>query len=236
MRDIGKNIRDLRTRKNLTQDELAEQLFVTRQTVSNYEIGKSRPDIDMLVKISDVLETDINELLYGPAKTPDRKKEFTNFDINLGICITLWAAMFLLDDITLDLYQHSYHTFPRALQYWVLYPFAFFCSGYTLMQLLSLFTGLRPVTGKYAKWVRRGILAVLIGTFAFLFPFFLNMAIDSIRYIIYKAQAAGSGFRYSAYVKATVIHTFLLQILGNCPWILALFGGTLWLVQKPKNK
>ena len=55
MRDIGKNIRQLRTAKNLTQDELAEKLFVTRQTVSNYETGKSRPDVEMLVKISDIL-------------------------------------------------------------------------------------------------------------------------------------------------------------------------------------
>ena len=40
MRDIGKNIRDLRIRSNMTQDELAQKLFVTRQTVSNYETGK----------------------------------------------------------------------------------------------------------------------------------------------------------------------------------------------------
>ena len=41
MRDIGKNIRDLRKRQNMTQDELAARLFVTRQTVSNYENGDS---------------------------------------------------------------------------------------------------------------------------------------------------------------------------------------------------
>lgn len=35
MRDIGKNIRDLRESKGLTQEELAARLFVTRQTVSN---------------------------------------------------------------------------------------------------------------------------------------------------------------------------------------------------------
>ena len=51
MRDIGKNIKDLRIRAKLTQEELAEKLFVTRQTVSNYENGKSRPDVDMIVKI-----------------------------------------------------------------------------------------------------------------------------------------------------------------------------------------
>ena len=39
MRDIGKNIRQLRTEMNMTQDELARKLFVTRQTVSNYEMA-----------------------------------------------------------------------------------------------------------------------------------------------------------------------------------------------------
>ena len=42
MRDIGKNIRELRLRAGFSQDELAERLFVTRQTVSNYENGPAR--------------------------------------------------------------------------------------------------------------------------------------------------------------------------------------------------
>ena len=68
MRDIAKNIRDARIKSNLTQDELAEKLFVTRQTVSNYETGKSRPDIDMLFSIAEVLGTDVNILLYGKSE------------------------------------------------------------------------------------------------------------------------------------------------------------------------
>ena len=66
MRDIGKNIRQLRTEKNMTQDELTQKLFVTRQTVSNYENGKSRPDVEMLERIADVLHTDILTVIYGP--------------------------------------------------------------------------------------------------------------------------------------------------------------------------
>ena len=60
MRDIGKNIKAFREWKCLTQDQLAEKLFVTRQTVSNYETGRSRPDIEMLTKIADVLDVDAN--------------------------------------------------------------------------------------------------------------------------------------------------------------------------------
>lgn len=55
MRDIGKNIRDLRQQKHLTQEELAEQLFVTRQTVSNYENGRTRPDVDQILRLAEIL-------------------------------------------------------------------------------------------------------------------------------------------------------------------------------------
>ena len=58
MRDIGKNIRQLRIQKNMTQDDLAEKLFVTRQTISNYETGRSRPDVEMLAKIATPSFTD----------------------------------------------------------------------------------------------------------------------------------------------------------------------------------
>ena len=63
MRDIGKNLKQLREQKGLKQDELAELLFVTRQTVSNYENGRSRPDIETLMKIAEILEITANELL-----------------------------------------------------------------------------------------------------------------------------------------------------------------------------
>lgn len=72
MRDIGKNIKALREKKGMTQEALAEALFVTRQTVSNYETGRSRPDLDMLVKIADVLGADVNQVLYGLPAEQDR--------------------------------------------------------------------------------------------------------------------------------------------------------------------
>ena len=75
MANVGKNIRILRTKKGMTQDELAEKLFVSRQTVSNYENGKSNPDIDMLMKIAEFLDTDANALIYGIPVKPDTKKE-----------------------------------------------------------------------------------------------------------------------------------------------------------------
>ena len=60
---IGKNIKKIREFNQLTQDELANKLYVTRQTISNYENNRSRPDIDMLMKIADALNANIQDIL-----------------------------------------------------------------------------------------------------------------------------------------------------------------------------
>lgn len=62
---VGKNIKFFREKKNITQSELADKLCVTRQAVSNWENGKTEPDIEMLNKIASVLEISIEELIYG---------------------------------------------------------------------------------------------------------------------------------------------------------------------------
>ena len=92
MRDIGKNIKTLRTKKDMTQDELAEKLFVTRQTVSNYETGRSRPDVDMLAKIAEVLEIDANTVIYGPPAEISKKQEYMKLALCAGHRLGLYAA------------------------------------------------------------------------------------------------------------------------------------------------
>lgn len=62
---IGKNIKTFREQKRMTQEELAEKLCVTRQAVSNWENGKTEPDIETLHKIADLLGITIEELIYG---------------------------------------------------------------------------------------------------------------------------------------------------------------------------
>lgn len=52
--DLGEKIRKMRKEKNLSQEQLAEKLDVSRQTISNWENGKFYPDIDSLVNLSKV--------------------------------------------------------------------------------------------------------------------------------------------------------------------------------------
>lgn len=59
------NLKMLRTAKGYTQEELAIKLNVVRQTVSKWEKGLSVPDVEMLSKIADILETKVSVLLGG---------------------------------------------------------------------------------------------------------------------------------------------------------------------------
>ena len=65
MTKVSKNIKELRKERNMTQDELAQKLFVTRQAVSSWENDRTQPDIFMLGKIREVFGVSIEELLYG---------------------------------------------------------------------------------------------------------------------------------------------------------------------------
>lgn len=61
-------IRTLRTEKGLSQDELAEKLYVTRQAVSRWETGETTPNIDTLKLLSKLFDVSINTLLGSPRK------------------------------------------------------------------------------------------------------------------------------------------------------------------------
>ena len=57
------NLKTLRKNKGLSQEELSIKLHVVRQTVSKWESGLSVPDAEMLITISEIFETPVNELL-----------------------------------------------------------------------------------------------------------------------------------------------------------------------------
>jgi len=60
---LGSNIKSIRKSKGLSQEKLAIKLNVVRQTVSKWECGLSVPDSEMLISISEVLETPVSTLI-----------------------------------------------------------------------------------------------------------------------------------------------------------------------------
>jgi len=65
---IAKNLRQLRLNSGMTQEQAADRLGVTRQTLSSYESERTRPDIDMLMRLCALYGTDLDGIIYGQAR------------------------------------------------------------------------------------------------------------------------------------------------------------------------
>lgn len=68
---LGQNLKTIRKSKGLSQQELAVKLNVVRQTISKWEQGLSVPDSEMLISISEVLETPVSTLLGENVVVPE---------------------------------------------------------------------------------------------------------------------------------------------------------------------
>lgn len=181
MRDIGKNIKTLRTGKNMTQDELAEKLFVTRQTVSNYETGRSRPDVDMLAKIAEVLETDVNSLIYGPAPAPE-KAPVRSLMAGYGIAVGLVLLRKFLEPYT-NVFRATYFSLgPSALIYALLDPLIWFFAGWSLIRMVTMALKKGPLKGRWVPYLRRVLAIILIAWLLLSIPYLTLFALDDYLY------------------------------------------------------
>lgn len=65
MNKLNHTLKKLRQDKGMNQNQLAEQLHVTRQAISNWETGKTQPDIETLMQLADFFEVSVEQLIYG---------------------------------------------------------------------------------------------------------------------------------------------------------------------------
>lgn len=91
--NIGEKIKFLRQEKNMTQKELADKLHVSSQAVSNWELHKGFPDISNLIRISDMFDISLDELIK---EDTDLKENLMNGRIEKNITITLSALATLV--------------------------------------------------------------------------------------------------------------------------------------------
>lgn len=125
---LNENIKHLRKGKGLSQEELAIRLNVVRQTISKWEQGLSVPDSEMLLSISEVLETPISTLLgetIGESQVDDLK-----------------AISERLETINLQLIQRK--IMRRKILLWVLIALC--------MIIITIFIGLILFNSPYLGW------------------------------------------------------------------------------------
>lgn len=63
--EFNNKLYELRKQKGFSQEELANRLNVSRQTISKWEVGESTPDMEKLIAISDLFEISLDELVKG---------------------------------------------------------------------------------------------------------------------------------------------------------------------------
>ncbi|MDT2826982.1 helix-turn-helix domain-containing protein [Enterococcus devriesei] len=75
--EVGERLKARRNELNLTQDQVAESLGITRQTMSNWENGRSYPDIERVIRLSELYALSLDELLKGDQKMVRHLQENT---------------------------------------------------------------------------------------------------------------------------------------------------------------
>lgn len=171
MANVGKNIRNMRNKNKMTQDELAEKLFVSRQTVSNYETGKSNPDIDMLIKIAEVLNTDVNILIFGIPTPPDKKREYRKLAVNVLIVLLLGIFITIARPRLNAWSGDTFHTGLTVAFQLTVYPAFLFSTGFCIMQAAGGLFGAKPLSGRIPGMIHYLIILLLVIYAVLVLPF-----------------------------------------------------------------
>lgn len=101
--ELGEQIKKYRNGAGLSQEVLADKIFVSRQTVSNWETGKNYPDIGSLVRLSEVFGVSVDTLLKGDAEVIKEmvKKEDIDDFARYSRIYTVMLALLILTPVPL---------------------------------------------------------------------------------------------------------------------------------------
>lgn len=230
MANVGKQIKKLRMARSMTQDDLAERLFVSRQTVSNYETGKSNPDIDMLLHIAQVFETDVNCLIYGPPVPSDRKREKHRAMILTAVTAALAVAMAVLLPWAKEYLRETFIALPSYWLYYIGWPLLMFLTGWTVLELAGSFLGAKGPKWRRSKWVRWGLIGLLLIYGAMAVPFLIWTVRCSLSVLC--AGSVSSSFHFPPGIRRIWSWSYTYPGLFRASF--ALIGAGLWLTRREK--
>ncbi|MBQ2900196.1 MAG: helix-turn-helix transcriptional regulator [Oscillospiraceae bacterium] len=177
MSSLSENIKRYRTQNNITQEQLAEKINVTRQAVSNWENGKTEPDIETLTKIAQIFDISIDELVDGiPTGIKELRGKKTH--LYLGIGFTLFYVissllMIIFEKPLHDYMSSSYDVFYSAFAVLVWKPITVVSAGIGISAFIS-YIGKLYVENKYLRtaFLVLGILICLCTTGFMILQFF----------------------------------------------------------------
>ncbi|MBR3841155.1 MAG: helix-turn-helix transcriptional regulator [Erysipelotrichales bacterium] len=100
--ELGKKLKEARMNSGLTQEQAAEKLMVTRQTISNWENEKSLPDIISVINMSDLYHISLDDLLKGNKEMIAKiEKDSKTFESNKRLILVTSILVFIVVSIRL---------------------------------------------------------------------------------------------------------------------------------------
>lgn len=132
--EIGKKLKEARINSGLTQEQVAEDIKVTRQTISNWENERSYPDIMNVIDLSNLYSLSLDDLLKGDDKMIEHLEENTNI---VKSNRKLIAAIMI--NVLLVILLVAFNMFLRDNQYYLIgvFYFAIISSAALLYQIIK---------------------------------------------------------------------------------------------------
>ena len=169
---FSQNLRRVRCQAGLTQQQLADRLHVTRQSVSSWELGRTEPDFETAGRLAEIFGTSVSSLL-GEDEKPAYARFQKQYVLGFGICAGLLLAVFGLE-LGLFAYWRKLllHDYSPALYaaLWKLFvpPLLWYASGLGAVCFFAMWSPVR--CGKQAR------LALLLAALALGLPVLALMA------------------------------------------------------------
>lgn len=132
--EIGKKLKEARINSGLTQEQVAEDIKVTRQTISNWENERSYPDIMNVIDLSNLYSLSLDDLLKGDDKMIEHLEENTNIvKSNRKLIAAIMINVFLVILLV------AFNMFLRDNQYYLIgiFCFAIISSAALLYQIVK---------------------------------------------------------------------------------------------------
>ena len=157
LHELSVRLKKLRLEKEMTQDQLAQKTHVTRQAISNWETGKTQPDLEMLKTLADIYDVTLSELVGESQKSHNNKRRWGAVAMLTTLTLVLFAVSSFVYKVSVQRMIQRYEIQPQLLFYvGILKPLCYACGTAALLMLLTI-----PLKIEVnSNWVKRFFLVL----------------------------------------------------------------------------
>ena len=206
---LHENLKNLRLAAGMTQEQAAEQLGLTRQALSGYETGRTRPDVETLQRLAGIYSTDLEGVIYGRTKettalqtekTVAAVMAVTLLALTILSSAALWMAnrFFPLNEVEGDAFWDIWNIHTRLSGTWELLDHLSLTVSFLGPMFLLIFSAVKRI--RYERkarllWVFAVSLAMLLVSALFGLT---DSVFSAVNYLILPLYAAARLFFFTA--------------------------------------